>query len=160
MLKSISLALALFGLGALPAPAQEYKIAVIGLLHSHVWSHLPEMAKGKTAKLVGIAETVPELVAEARRVAGDGVPILPVRSMYVAWARVLGHDFAELVRETQHHHRTLIDQYGATNPAEFFAVVTETFFEKPTQLRAKYPALYGQMQQFYRQDPAVLALSR
>src|ERR1035437_9288853 len=73
MLKSISLALALFGLGALPAAAQEYKIAVIGLLHAHVWSHLPEMAKGKTAKLVGIAETVPELVAEARRVAGDSV---------------------------------------------------------------------------------------
>ena len=67
--------------------------------------------------------------------AGDGAPVLPRRSMYVAWARVLGHDFDQLVRETQHHHRTLIDRYGATNPAEFFAVVTETFFEKPRQLR-------------------------
>jgi MtfA peptidase len=92
--------------------------------------------------------------------AGDGAPILPRRSMYVAWARVLGDDFDELVRETQHHHRTLIDQYGATNPAEFFAVVTETFFEKPRQLRSKYPALYGQLQQFYRQDPAALTHRR
>jgi Mlc titration factor MtfA (ptsG expression regulator) len=88
--------------------------------------------------------------------AGDGAPILPRRSMYVAWARVLGHDFDQLVRDTERHHRTLIDRYGATNPAEFFAVATETFFEKPRQLRSKHPALYGQLQAFYRQDPAEL----
>jgi Mlc titration factor MtfA (ptsG expression regulator) len=86
--------------------------------------------------------------------AGDGAPILPRRSMYLAWARVLGHDFDQLVRDTERHHRTLIDRYGATNPAEFFAVVTETFFEKPRQLRSKYPELYLQLQQFYLQDPA------
>jgi len=85
---------------------------------------------------------------------GDGAPVLPRRSMYVAWARVLGHDFDELVRNTQHHHRTLIDHYGATNPAEFFAVATEAFFEKPRQLRAKHSALYLELQQFYCQDPA------
>ena len=50
----------------------------------------------------------------------------------------------------------MIDRYGATNPAEFFAVVTETFFEKPRQLQAKHPALYEQLQAFYRQDPASL----
>ena len=88
--------------------------------------------------------------------AGDGAPLLSRRSMYVAWARVLGHEFDQLVRDTAHHHRTLIDQYGATNPAEFFAVVTETFFEKPRALRTKHPALYLQLQQFYCQDPASL----
>jgi len=86
--------------------------------------------------------------------AGDGAPILPQRSMYLAWTRVLGHDFDQLVRDTERHHRTVIDRYGATSPAEFFAVVTETFFEKPRQLRSKYPDLYLQLQQFYRQDPA------
>jgi Mlc titration factor MtfA (ptsG expression regulator) len=90
--------------------------------------------------------------------AGQGVPVLPRRSMYVAWARVLGHDFEQLVRDTQHHHRTLMDQYGATNPAEFFAVATETFFEKPRRLREKHPQLYSQLQQFYRQDPAALGM--
>jgi len=85
---------------------------------------------------------------------GTGAPLLPQRSMYVAWARVLGHDFDQLVREVGHHHRTLIDRYGATNPAEFFAVVTETFFEKPRQLRSKHPELYEQLRAFYRQDPA------
>ncbi len=88
--------------------------------------------------------------------AGDGAPILPRRSMYVAWARVLGHDFDQLVHETQHHHRDVIDQYGATNAAEFFAVVTETFFEKPRHLRAKHPALYEELRAFYCQDPAAL----
>ena len=87
---------------------------------------------------------------------GDGAPALPRRSMYVAWARVLGHDFDQLVRDTAHHHRTLIDRYGATNPAEFFAVATETFFEKPRQLQSKHPELYLQLQQFYSQDPAAL----
>jgi MtfA peptidase len=90
----------------------------------------------------------------------DGAPILPQRSMYFAWARVLGHDFDQLVRETERHHRTLIDRYGATSPAEFFAVATETFFEKPRQLRAKHPALYLELQQFYCQDPASLNLDR
>ncbi len=87
---------------------------------------------------------------------GDGAPILPRRSMYVAWARVLGHEYEHLVHETAAHHRTLIDHYGATNPAEFFAVVTETFFEKPQQLRAKHPELYQQLQEFYCQDPGAL----
>ena len=48
---------------------------------------------------------------------GNGSPALPRRSMYVAWARVLGHDFDQLVQETKAHHKELIDQYGATNPA-------------------------------------------
>ena len=79
--------------------------------------------------------------------------------MYVAWARVLGHDFDKLVRDVEHHHRTLIDRYGATNPAEFFAVVTETFFEKPRQLRASHPELYALFKDFYSQDPAELGAS-
>ena len=85
---------------------------------------------------------------------GDGAPALSRRSMYVAWARVLGHDFDQLVSDVAHHHRTLIDRYGATNPAEFFAVVTETFFEKPRELRARHPELYTLLKEFYRQDPA------
>lgn len=90
--------------------------------------------------------------------AGDGAPVLPQRSMYVAWARVLGHEFDQLVRDAADNHRTLIDTYGATNPAEFFAVVTEAFFEKPRQLRAKHPELYLELQLFYKQDPAALNL--
>jgi predicted dehydrogenase len=52
---------------ALPLAAQEYKIAVVGLVHSHVWGHLGTMLKGEQAKLVGIAESIPDLVAEAKK---------------------------------------------------------------------------------------------
>jgi Mlc titration factor MtfA (ptsG expression regulator) len=92
--------------------------------------------------------------------ASDGAPILPQHSRYVAWARVLGHDFDALVEATRHAHHDVIDRYGATNPAEFFAVVTELFFEKPRQLKDKHPELYAQLQQFYRQDPLALTESR
>lgn len=57
----------LFLVAALPLAAQDYKIAVIGLVHSHVWGHLQTMVAGKQAKLVGIAETNPELIAEAKK---------------------------------------------------------------------------------------------
>ena len=51
------------------------------------------------------------------------------------------------------HHRTRIDPYGAENPAKFFAVVTEEFFELPARLHIGYPELYTQLSLFYRQDP-------
>jgi Mlc titration factor MtfA (ptsG expression regulator) len=72
----------------------------------------------------------------------------------------LGHEFDELVHEIAHHHHTLINAYGATNPAEFFAVVTETFFEKPRELRSKHPELYSKLQEFYLQDPAAAQAAR
>ncbi len=57
-----------------PAFAQDYTIALIGLRHSHTWSHLDHIAKGQNARLVAIAETAPDLVAEAQRRA-PGVPV-------------------------------------------------------------------------------------
>ena len=92
--------------------------------------------------------------------AADGVPALPRPGMYAAWARVLGADFEELARESAEGHRTVMDAYGATNPAEFFAVATEAFFERPRALRAKHPALYEQLGLYYRQDPAALPPAR
>lgn len=59
---------------ALPLAAQEYKIAIVGMVHSHVWGHLGQMIKGEPARLVGIAETKPELIAEAKRRGATAVP--------------------------------------------------------------------------------------
>jgi Mlc titration factor MtfA (ptsG expression regulator) len=84
----------------------------------------------------------------------DGTPPLPHRSMYVAWARVLGRDYAKLRQDARVGLPTVLDEYGATNPAEFFAVATETFFEKPVQLRSKHPELYEELKLFFKQDPA------
>ena len=83
----------------------------------------------------------------------NGAPLLPRRSMYVAWARVLGREYEHLRQEVEKNHRTIMDRYGATNPAEFFAVATETFFEKPAQLHDRHPELYELLREFYRQDP-------
>jgi len=48
----------------------------------------------------------------------------------------------------------VLNHYGATNPAEFFAVATEAFFEKPRQLKTRHPELYEQLACYYEQDPA------
>jgi len=89
----------------------------------------------------------------------DGAPVLPSSSMYVAWARVLGKEYGQLLKDIDHQRRTDIDAYGATNPAEFFAVVTECFFEKPVELRERHPGLYKELKLFYRQDPASLRVA-
>lgn len=86
----------------------------------------------------------------------SGAPILERRSQYVAWARILGKEFTSLRQQLARGAATDIDPYGATNPAEFFAVVTEAFFERPHALRKKHPELYEELAQFYRQDPAAL----
>jgi MtfA peptidase len=84
----------------------------------------------------------------------DGAPPLPTREMYGPWARVLGAEYERLTQAIREGHRTSIDPYGATNPAEFFAVVTEAFFGQPRELRDRHPELYDQLRIFYRQDPA------
>jgi Mlc titration factor MtfA (ptsG expression regulator) len=84
----------------------------------------------------------------------DGAPDLASRALYSAWAHALGPEYEDLLRRIESHKPTLIDAYGATNPAEFFAVVTEAFFERGAKLKRKHPDLYEALREFYRQDPA------
>jgi Mlc titration factor MtfA (ptsG expression regulator) len=76
-------------------------------------------------------------------------------SSYLSWAWVVGNEYNNLLEALRRNQKTLIDEYGATNLAEFFAVVTEYFFEKPRELQQKHPELYQQLKEFYQQDPAV-----
>ena len=85
--------------------------------------------------------------------ATDGAPGLSSRQAYRSWARVFQENYADFRSLLENGKETLIDPYGATNPAEFFAVVTETFFEKPRQLRKKRPELYAELKEFYGLDP-------
>jgi len=85
---------------------------------------------------------------------GDSTAVLNNRSSYIAWARVLQKDYEKLRRAKTQHHPTFLNKYGATNPAEFFAVVTEFFFEKPKELKEIHPELYNELKRFYQQDPA------
>ena len=83
----------------------------------------------------------------------SGVPILEKRSDYVTWGQVFRKEYEQLCREVERGVETVIDEYGATNPAEFFAVATETFFEKPFQMQRKHPELYDQLKNYYKLDP-------
>ncbi|HEX7666841.1 MAG TPA: M90 family metallopeptidase [Polyangiaceae bacterium] len=84
----------------------------------------------------------------------NGAPELETRAEYKSWAHVLGDEYAELSERIHEGKRSDIDAYGATNPAEFFAVVTEMFFEKGAQMKDRHPELYEELAAFYKQDPA------
>jgi Mlc titration factor MtfA (ptsG expression regulator) len=83
----------------------------------------------------------------------DGAPALADSSRYVSWSRTMQKAFKDHVERTDDGKRTVIDKYGATNPAEFFAVSTETFFEKPEGLKKRYPGVYRELKAFYQLDP-------
>lgn len=88
--------------------------------------------------------------------AGNGAPILYGKSSYASWARILGKEYQELKKRSRKFKKTLLDRYGATNPAEFFAVATETFFEKPEKLKEKHPELFEELKKYYDIDPEKL----
>ena len=83
----------------------------------------------------------------------DGAPILESRSCYRSWAAVLGEEYQRLCSKTLGRRRSMLNKYGATNPAEFFAVATEAFFEKPRQMHKKAPDLYEELKSYYHLDP-------
>ena len=85
--------------------------------------------------------------------AGDGVPLLETRGCYKEWATIMKPEFEQLIKRTNQNKPSVIDSYGATNPAEFFAVATETFYEKPQQLQEKHPELYGLLTKYYGVNP-------
>ncbi len=84
----------------------------------------------------------------------NGAPELETRAEYKSWAHVLGDEYAELSQKLHDGRESDIDAYGATNPAEFFAVVTEMFFEKGEHMKDRHPELYEELANFYKQDPA------
>ena len=85
--------------------------------------------------------------------AANGAPHLPNAARRAQWAQVLQDEFAVLQQRAAAHHTSLLSDYGATDPAEFFAVASEAFFEQPAQLASEHAALYAQLSRFYRVNP-------
>jgi Mlc titration factor MtfA (ptsG expression regulator) len=83
----------------------------------------------------------------------NGAPWLGRREGYTRWAAVLQREFDQLRQRLAQGVGSVIDPYAATNPAEFFAVVSEHFFEQPAALAAAHPALYAEFARLYRTDP-------
>ena len=83
----------------------------------------------------------------------NGAPPLGKEQDYELWSKILAEEFNNLGHSAQRGESTLIDTYGATNPAEFFAVSSEVFFEKPQALHQRHSNLYQQLKEYYQVDP-------
>ncbi len=82
----------------------------------------------------------------------DGIP--PFATNQAEETKILLEEYRGHAIAVEQEQATLLDPYGAQNPAEFFAVSTEVFFEQPQQLQQTHPRLYQLLSKFYRQDPA------
>ncbi|MBP6491153.1 M90 family metallopeptidase [Thauera phenylacetica] len=87
----------------------------------------------------------------------DGLPRLRPGMSRRAWAEAFGKAYEDFCAEVDRGVDTAIDPYGAEHPGEFFAVVSEVFFEDPLVLRGRFPAVYDQLVHFYGMDPAARA---
>jgi len=83
----------------------------------------------------------------------NGAPWLPGQARRARWARVLGDEFAALQQCVREGRPSLLSDYGASDPAEFFAVASEVFFEQPQRLAAEHASLYRELSGFYRVNP-------
>ncbi|MGJ8723112.1 MAG: zinc-dependent peptidase [Roseibacillus sp.] len=83
----------------------------------------------------------------------DGFPELPGNADFDSWPKVFAREFERLCRDVESGRKTVMDAYGATNEAEFFAVASETFFEKSRNMEEEHPELYRLLQGFFATDP-------
>ena len=139
-----------------PLAAQSWQRGPVILAWDAVQGGVSDRSDGQN---VVFHEFAHQLDEEDGRV--DGVPVLNAKgplperlSRYRSWAKILSQEFAQLQQASAAGQKSVLEEYGATNPAEFFAVATECFFEKPRPMREKHPELYDELKRFYQQDPA------
>lgn len=84
----------------------------------------------------------------------DGVPALADDTTQKAWMDVLGREYDLLRLRARNATDGVLDDYGATSPAEFFAVTTEAFFERARELSLRHPRLYETLREYFQVDPA------
>ncbi len=85
----------------------------------------------------------------------DGLPPLPAGIAVSDWSADFNSAYADFSRRVDGGEDTDIDPYASESPAEFFAVLSECFFEMPDVLHHDYPAVYSQLRRFYQQDPLI-----
>lgn len=85
--------------------------------------------------------------------AANGAPWMAGAARRERWAQVMAGEFDRLQREAEAQRDTLLSHYGATSPAEFFAVASEVFFEQPEWLSVEHPSLYEELRGYYRLHP-------
>ncbi len=118
-----------------------------------VWREIREQyLEGPTGRNVVIHESAHLLDMEDHDV--NGMPAMENGEQYRNWMEVTEAEFDRLQRQVRFGRKTVIDSYGATSRAEFFAVASEAFFEDPLRLREDVPRLYEVLKVYYKQDPA------
>ncbi len=90
---------------------------------------------------------------DMRNGAVDGLPALHSGMSVEVWADAFNAAYTDFCGRVDAGGEPEIDPYASASPAEFFAVLSEYFFEAPDILFADYPAVYEQLRQYYRQDP-------
>jgi Mlc titration factor MtfA (ptsG expression regulator) len=89
--------------------------------------------------------------------AADGRPPLHAGMDARAWTAAFTEAYEGFCDALERGRDTWLDPYAAEHPSEFFAVISEAFFEDPAQTKRRYPDVYEQLRLFYRQDPAAPA---
>lgn len=104
----------------------------------------------------GFNLTIHEFAHQLDSESGDseGAPELVDRELSKTWREVFSREYEKLIDDLKHRRPTFLEEYAATDPAEFFAILTECFFEVPIELEEEHPELYDLMKTYYRQDPA------
>ncbi len=92
---------------------------------------------------------------DIRNGTADGFPPLHADMDRQVWTDTLSAAYEDFQQRLERREETALDEYAAEDPAEFFAVLSELFFERPDALSKMYPAVYAQFVAFYRQDPLV-----
>ena len=108
-----------------------------------------------SGKADGVNVVLHEFAHKLDMLNGDanGFPPLHRGMNAAAWASDFNNAYEDFCKRVDAGEDTAIDPYASYDPAEFFAVLTEVFFETPHLLDSEYPAVYRQLQQFYRQHP-------
>ena len=123
--------------------------------HGQVILSWPDVLEGAAVADDGRNVTIHEFAHQLDQEKGhaNGAPDLADFQRYPRWSRVLGQEYGALQERLRNQEASLLDPYAATDPAEFFAVCSEVFFEQPLRMAAEHPALYGELSRFYRIDP-------
>jgi len=134
----------------------EARVPVLGEAHMSgpVVLSWPDVLSGGRSELDGENLVFHEFAhkLDFRDHSADGVPYLRDRREIDAWAKTMQAAFERLLDDLASHRHSLLGSYAATNAAEFFAVCTERFFEKPEKLREYDPDLYGVLRDYYGID--------
>ncbi len=125
------------------------------------------MTSDEAERVAGYNVVIHEFAHKLDMLNGDpnGCPPLHAGMPLAAWRRAFSEAYGDFCKRVEDADARApddggealdalpIDPYAAENPGEFFAVVSEAYFETPEWLQPAYPAVYEQLKQFYRQDP-------